>query len=80
MKQLVFKTKDNLQLFKTVKGNYTVATRQDLLSIVGAIMIDQHDPSPTIRNMATGLLKSVYSKPVYIESEKKHLKLINHVH
>lgn len=80
MKQLVFKTADNLQLFKTVKGNYIVATRQDLLSIVGAIMIDQHDHKPTIRNTATDLLKSLYNTPVYIESEKKHIKLINHVH
>lgn len=80
MKQLVFKTKDNLQLFKTVKGNFVVATRQELLSIVGAIMIDQHDHKTTVRTTATDLLKSLYSKPIYIESEKKHIKLINHVH
>lgn len=68
---LIFKSSDDLKLYRKPNGTYLVNNQQELLSIVGCIMIDQHSHKKEDRIVATKLLNSLKrNKIVSLESGK----------
>lgn len=61
----VFQTADGLTLHIDKEGNFMVASKQHLISIIGALLIDTHSPRRSNRSMAKDLLGTLKKKGVY---------------
>lgn len=61
----VFQTADGLTLHIDKEGNFMVASKQHLISIIGALLIDTHSPRKSDRSMAKDLLSTLKKKGVY---------------
>lgn len=61
----VFQTADGLTLHQDKKGNYYVANRRSMLSILGALLIDANSHRRQDRIMASGMLNSLKKSKVY---------------
>lgn len=69
--QMIFRSSDDLKLYRKPNGTYLVKNEKELLSIVGCIMIDQHSHVKEDRTVATKLLTSLKrNKVVSIETGK----------
>lgn len=61
----VFQTADGLELHQDKKGNYYVANRRNMLSILGALLIDANSRRRQDRIMASDVLNSLKKSKVY---------------
>lgn len=61
----VFQTADGLTLHVDREGNFMVASRPYLISIIGALLIDAHSPRRSNRNAANNLLNTLKKQGVY---------------
>lgn len=71
----VFQTADGLTLHIDKEGNFMVASKQHLISIVGALLIDAHSPRKSDRSMAKDLLGTLKKKGVYSLDGKMKYKV-----
>lgn len=58
----VFQTVDGLTLHIDKEGNFMVASKQHLISIIGALLIDAYSPRKSNRSMAKDLLGTLKKK------------------
>jgi len=69
--QMIFRSSDDLKLYRKLNGTYLVNNEREFLSIVGCIIIDQHSHVKEDRTAATFLLNSLKrNKVVSIETGK----------
>lgn len=61
----VFQTADGLTLHIDKEGNFMVASKEYLISIIGALLIDAHSIRKSDRSMANNLLNTLKKQGVY---------------
>lgn len=61
----VFQTADGLTLHIDKEGNFMVASKEYLISIIGALLIDAHSIRKSDRSMANKLLNTLKKQGVY---------------
>ena len=60
-----FQTADGLTLHIDKEGRFYVASKQHLISIIGALLIDAHSSRRSDRSMANNLLNTLKKQGVY---------------
>lgn len=60
-----FQTADSLKLHIDKEGRFYVASREYLISIIGALLIDTHSPRRSDRIVANNLLNTLKKQGVY---------------
>lgn len=61
----VFQTADGLTLHIDKEGRFYVASKEYLISIIGALLIDAHSTRKSDRDAANNLLKTLKKQGVY---------------
>lgn len=71
----VFQTADGLTLHVDKEGRFYVASKQYLISIIGALLIDAHSPRRSDRSMANNLLDTLKKQGVYSLDGKEKFRV-----
>lgn len=71
----VFQTSDGLTLHIDKEGRFYVASKQHLISIIGALLIDAHSPSRSDRSMSKDLLGTLKKQGAYSLDGKMKYKV-----